>query len=297
MPNTTDMQIPSNRVRDIERYIHEQLTSQYPDGEIRAFIRMLFEEYLGWDTAQLLLHHDDTVNQSDLLKFHWAAAALKQNRPIQHIIGHTTFCDCHITVTPDVLIPRPETEEMVTTALRLLSPERHPRRIVDLCTGSGCIAIALSKNIPTANVFAIDISQNALTIAQKNAQQNGVSINFIQTDILRQGTGLPNGPFDLIISNPPYIADWERTGMGHNVLDHEPHIALFVPDDAPLCFYKAIGDYAMHNLSPAGVLMLEINERLGQETCETLQSKDLAVQLLQDFNGKDRFIVATLKKS
>ncbi len=297
MPNTTNMHIPSNRVRDIERYLRTELDGLYPAGELRMFTQMLFEAFLGWDTAQLLLHRDDTVNQSDLLKFHWAVEDLKRFRPIQHIIGHTDFCNCRISVSPDVLIPRPETEEIVMTAaerLRGIGADAPYHHILDLCTGSGCIAIALAKQFPKAKVYAVDISPEALALARKNAEANQVAVDFVQADLLQEEPALPCPAFDLIVSNPPYIQDKERRDMERNVLDYEPGIALFVPDDDPLRFYRAIGQYASRHLAPSGLLILEINEHLGPETCQLLQTFGFDTQLLQDFRGKDRSIIASL---
>lgn len=298
MPNTTHMHIPSNRVRDIERYIRTELDELYPEGELRMFTQMLFEAYMGWSTAQLLLHRDDTINQSDLLKFHWAVEDLKQYRPIQHIIGYTDFCDCRIAVSPDVLIPRPETEEIVLRATELLydsGANVQEGNFLDLCTGSGCIAIALAKQFPKAKIYAVDISTKALDLAQKNAERNHVAVEFVQSDILQETIALPCPTFDLIISNPPYIQEKERCNMERNVLEYEPSLALFVPDKDPLKFYRAIGLYALQHLTYKGLLILEINEHLGSATCQLLQSIGFVTQLLHDFRGKDRSIIATPK--
>ena len=298
MPNTTHMHIPSNRVRDIERYIRTELDELYPEGELRMFTQMLFEAYMGWNTAQLLLHRDDTINQSDLLKFHWAVEDLKQYRPIQHMIGYTDFCDCRIAVSPDVLIPRPETEEIVLRATELLNDSGanvQEGNFLDLCTGSGCIAIALAKQFPKAKVYAVDISTKALDLAQKNAERNHVAVEFVQSDILQETFALPCPTFDLIISNPPYIQEKERCDMERNVLEYEPSLALFVPDKDPLKFYRAIGLDAIQHLTYKGLLILEINEHLGSATCQLLQSIGFVTQLLQDFRGKDRSIIATPK--
>ena len=292
------MHIPSNQVRDIERYIRTELDELYPEGELRMFTQMLFEAYMGWSTAQLLLHRDDTINQSDLLKFHWAVEDLKQYRPIQHIIGYTDFCDCRIAVSPDVLIPRPETEEIVLRATELLNDSGanvQEGNFLDLCTGSGCIAIALAKQFPKARVYAVDISTKALDLAQKNAERNHVAVEFVQSDILQETIALPCPTFDLIISNPPYIQEKERCNMERNVLEYEPSLALFVPDKDPLKFYRAIGLYALQHLTCKGLLILEINEHLGSATCQLLQSIGFVTQLLQDFRGKDRSIIATPK--
>lgn len=288
MPNTTHMRIPSNRVRDIERYFHTKLSGLYPDPEIGSFVDILFEAYLGWNKAQLLLHRNDTINQSDLLRLHWAAEDLKHYRPIQYIVGHTHFCGLRLHVEPGVLIPRPETEEIVEN----IKQTCNPRTILDLCTGSGCIALALAAHFRNADVYGVDISPEALAIANRNAADNGLEVTFLQCDLLHDEPQLPHSTFDLIACNPPYVCDSERASMSPNVLDHEPALALFVPDDDPLRFYRAIGQYASRHLSPGGVLVLEINERLGHETCQLLQQQGFATTLHNDFRDKHRCITA-----
>ncbi|MBR6899599.1 MAG: peptide chain release factor N(5)-glutamine methyltransferase [Bacteroidales bacterium] len=195
--NTRNIRFRSNRVRDILSLYHEELDPLYGPGEVAAFGEMLFEAFLGWDRVKLLTSRDHTVNQSDLLRLHWALEDLRRHRPIQHIIGHTDFCGCRIAVTPDVLIPRPETEEMVDFLVesgewrtengewRAENGERGAEsRILDLCTGSGCIAIALKKAFSGADVTAVDISTAALAIARQNTLENAAEVTFVQSDIL-----------------------------------------------------------------------------------------------------------------
>ena len=289
MPNTTHMRIPSNRVRDIERYFHAELADKYPDGEIGSFLLILFEAFMGWDRAHLLLHRDDTINQSDLLKFHWAAEDLKRFRPIQYIVGHTHFCGLRIQVGDGVLIPRPETEEMVG---RIKAMMPGAKRVADLCTGSGCIALALADHYHDAQVWGVDLSAEALDIAKANAEANGLEVTFIQCDLLQDEPPLPCDTVDLIVSNPPYVCDSERGQMSPNVLDYDPELALFVPDDDPLRFYRAIGQYASRHLSPDGLLVMEINEHLGAETCQLMQQLGFVATLHKDFCDKNRCITA-----
>ena len=288
--NTTDIHIPSNKVRDIERYCHAELDSLYGNNEVGVFVRMLFEAFLGWDNTKLLMNREATVNQSDLLRFHWAVEDLKRWRPIQHIIGYTDFCGCRIDVDESTLIPRPETEEIVQKVIALFQTRR-PKRILDLCTGSGCIAVALAKQWPDAEVTAVDISEQALKKAALNAAVNGVEIGFVHADLLSEFR-LDKSEFDLIISNPPYVMESEKSAMSHNVLDWEPQRALFVPDDDPLLFYRIIADIAIQYLSSDGMLVFEINERLGEETIGLLKSKGYDTQMYSDFNGKARMVTA-----
>lgn len=287
--NTTQIQFSSNRVRDVERQFLTALSDIYPEGEIRQMTRMLFEAYLGWNTTTLLLNRESTINQSDLLKFHWAIEDLKKQRPIQHIIGYTDFCDCRINVSEHTLIPRPETEEIVQwIASNIVSPTR----VVDLCTGSGCIAIALKKQFPQAMVSAVDVSEEALKVARENASQNVVEVEFCQADILAEnGWQIPKDT-SLIVSNPPYIKQSESVIMSRNVLDYEPHLALFVSDSDPLLFYRRIARMAKEALAEGGKLVLEINENLGRETQSMLAEEGYDSHLHQDFRGKDRMVEA-----
>ncbi len=288
--NTRNLRFRSNRVRDILALTHEELDGMYGHGEVSAFGEMLFEAFLGWDRVRLLTSREQTIDQSDLLRFHWALEDLKRHRPIQHIIGHVDFCECRIAVSPDVLIPRPETEEMVEWIVE--SGKWKVERILDLCTGSGCIAIALKKAFPQADVTAVDVSSKALEIARKNAETNGTEVHFVEGDVLDGMNGF-NGSYGLIVSNPPYVMEKERAQMQPNVLDYDPALALFVPDDDPLRFYRAIASIAQQHLSTEGVLVVEINESLTEETCALLRDNGLYPTLHIDFRGKARWISAT----
>ena len=309
--NTTNLRFRSNRVRDIIALFHEELDGVYGSGEVGVFIEMLFEAFIGWNKVRLLTSKEQTIDQSDLLRFHWALEDLKQHRPIQHIIGYTEFCGCRIKVSPDVLIPRPETEEMVEWLIK--NEELKIKKVLDLCTGSGCIAIALKRAFPEAEVTAVDVSEKALALARKNATDNGVSVDFVLGDVLglhtpqallctqssaRNATGisLPNlgeqQKYDLIVSNPPYVRESERAAMQANVLDYEPGLALFVPDDDPLRFYKAIAAIAQKSLKKEGLLVVEINEALADETCAVFAAVGLKSMVYKDFRGKSRWVTA-----
>lgn len=280
------MRIPSNRICDIERFAYTELEGIYPHEEIRGFLRLLFEEYLGWDLTIWLISKQKTINQSALLKINFAIKDLKRHRPIQHILGKADFCGMTLTVDENVLIPRPETEGLVELAKSNL---QSPQRILDLCTGSGCIAIALAKVFPNAEITAVDISEKALGVAQQNAWNQGVEIKFMQADILSDDLAeLPL--FDLIVSNPPYVREQEKADMQPNVLDYEPHLALFVPNNDPLLFYRRIAEIANKHLVPNGLLIEEINESLGEETAELFRTKGFETSLYNDFKGKTRFV-------
>ena len=297
--NTSSIAFSSNRVSDVERTFLDDLTPLYGAEEVRSFFLILCEAFLGWDKVAYLLHRGETMNQSDLLRFHWALEDLRHYRPIQHIVGYTDFCGCRIKVNDKVLIPRPETEEMVYECVNALMrecvSEDSSINILDLCTGSGCIAIALKKMLPESKVTAVDISPEALRIAQTNAEKNGAEVEFVLGDVL-QGAPLPisSDGWNLIVSNPPYITLSEKGAMCRNVLDYEPQLALFVPDNDPLLFYRKITAFAQQNLSPDGLLAMEINERFGQETLQMLRDYGFTGELHKDFRGKDRFITAVL---
>ncbi|MBQ7279526.1 MAG: peptide chain release factor N(5)-glutamine methyltransferase [Bacteroidales bacterium] len=288
---------PSNRVFDIRATIRRELAPFYPDGEIEMMTRMLMKAFLGWDTVQMLLHNSDSINQSDLLLFHHAVKDLQNYRPIQHIIGHTDFCGCRISVSPAVLIPRPETEGLVADVVRIARSICRQRaaqpRIIDLCTGSGCIAVAVAKLVPTAEVMAVDVSDDALAVARSNIAANGVAAVAAKADILKADTldSLTAEPYDIIVSNPPYIMQSEAIEMRRNVTDYEPHLALFVDDAAPLLFYYAIAEQANRHLASDGVIAMEINEKLGGETMSLFADKGYRCALHQDIHGKDRILI------
>lgn len=280
------MRIPSNRISDIERFTYSELDGLYPKGEIRCFLGMIFEEFLGWDRVTWLTSKNKTVNQSDLLKINFAIKDLTNCRPIQYVLGKTLFCGITLSVDENVLIPRPETEEIVNRAVGLCVS---PQDILDLCTGSGCLAIALAKAFPKSSVTAVDISEKALGVARKNAADNGADICFRTMDI--SSKCVFDGKFGLIVSNPPYVRNSEKSSMHANVLDYEPPEALFVDDADPLCFYRYILDIARDYLTPDGLLIVEINEALGTETESLFRENGFETSLLKDFNEKDRFVL------
>lgn len=291
--NTRNIRFRSNRVRDIIALFHEELDSMYGNGEVGAFLEILFNAFLGWDRVRLLTSREQTIDQSDLLRFHWALEDLKQCRPIQHIVGYTDFCGCRIDVSPNVLIPRPETEEIVNWTLHNLPPYHSSPTILDLCTGSGCIAIALKKSLPCAIVTAVDISAAALEMARQNAKSNGVEVRFVEGDVLGD-TNVATAQYSLIVSNPPYVMEKEREQMHRNVLNYDPPLALFVPDNDPLCFYRAIATIAQRLLARQGLLVVEINEALAPETASLFVEHGFTTSVHTDFRGKPRWISATI---
>lgn len=285
------MRIPSNKVCDIERFAYRELEGIYSRNEIRTLLQMLFGHILGWSVVRLLVSKNTTINQSDLLKLNFAIKDLRHGKPIQYIIGSTEFCNLTLSVSAHTLIPRPETAELVYL-IDENEKERQPQHILDLCTGSGCIAIALAKAFAAAKVFATDISAEAVAVAKKNAECNNADVSFHIADILREEN--PAGEsYDIIVSNPPYVREMEKAMMNRNVLDYEPHLALFVPDGDPLMFYRHIAGFATKHLRTGGKLYLEINEALGNETAALLEKQGYRPIIHKDSFGKDRMIEAS----
>jgi release factor glutamine methyltransferase len=267
--------------------IRRELSEIYPQQEAGAMADILLEEYFGIDRRRRLLEPQARIVPE--AAFEQALRQLKSYRPLQYVLGRTDFGDCTLALDERVLIPRPETEELVRRiekAYRGRTPA-----ILDIGTGSGAIAVALARALPGSRVTGLDISQDALDVARGNARTNGVAVDFQQMDIL---TDCPaDRRYGVIVSNPPYVRQSERTAMRPNVLDHEPAVALFVPDDDPLVFYRAIAGYARRALDPGGTLWLEINEAFGPQLVALLEEREFReVELFQDMYDKDRMIRA-----
>lgn len=279
-------------LNEFRQHFYQKLIPLYGREETRVFFYELAEFFLQIKKHELVFYSDLQCTPSQIESFEHALERLVQHEPLQYILGVTEFMGCPIEVAPEVLIPRPETEELVGWMLEDIKQRAAPKiQILDIGTGSGCIAIALAKHVPQAEVFAVDISTKALEIAQKNAQLNGVKIHFIEGNILDVIT--LNKTFDIIVSNPPYITPAEKSLMKANVLDYEPHGALFVPENQPLLFYEAICRLATAHLSPAGQLYLEINEAYGRQIIDLLTSYGyLHYTLKKDLYGKDRMVKA-----
>lgn len=284
------MKIPSNLVRDIRNYYCEQLCSIYDKNESNTLILILFEYYFNINRIKMSLEPELRLSESEMLKLHFAVKDLLKNKPIQYIIGETEFCDLKFKVNENVLIPRPETSELV----RLIANSHQPStisNILDIGTGSGCIAISLAKMIPQSNVYALDISEKALNVAKENAINNNVNITFIQDDILTKTQTLTQTKFDIIVSNPPYVRELEKVDMHNNILQWEPHNALFVSDEDPLIFYRSILEFSKKHLKENGEIWFEINEYLGKEMKALCEEVGLSnIEIYKDFRDKERFL-------
>ena len=275
-------------MKGIIKRINEALTGCYSNGEISALTRIIATELLGVSQMAYFLKDDVALTAEQEALLDNAIERLKKHEPIQYILGYCDFCGLRFKVTPATLIPRPETSELVEW---IASEATGKESILDIGTGSGCIAISLAHKQPKSNVTAWDISTDALTIATENSKANGQAVTFEQVDILAYQ---PIGEqFDIIVSNPPYIKENEKEAMHANVLDWEPHTALFVPDSDPLLFYRTIAEKGLAMLKPCGHLYFEINRAHGKETMEMLAALGYtSIELRKDFAENDRMIRA-----
>lgn len=266
----------------------EDLKSKFTEREARYLVDLLIEFVLEIDKSKLLMG-DVSINESQITLLDEYILRLKKDEPIQHILQEEFFYGMPFKVTKDVLIPRPETEELVEWILED-SQSKKDLKILDIGTGSGCIAIALKTNLPNSEVHAVDVSEIALKIAQENALNLGVDINFKQLDILNNENWNQLDIYDIIVSNPPYIPHKEKALMHNNVLQYEPPTALFVQDDDSLIFYQKIAQLAIQHLNPKGALYFECNEYNAREVEALLKKHFQEVDLKKDINGKLRMV-------
>ena len=278
------------QLKSLQNFFQNGLLGYYPKEEINTFFYRICEQHLGYKRIDVSLKSETLITPETFEYFETIISRLLTYEPIQYILGTTAFFGLEFKVDSNVLIPRPETEELVAWILKQTDSSQS-LKILDIGTGSGCIAISLAKHLPNAEVYALDLSPKALEIAEFNAQQNAVKLNMIKANVLEwKPTDLS---FDLIVSNPPYVRESEKERMAPNVLEHEPHLALFVENNNPLVFYRAIVELGKQTLKKQGQLYFEINEYLGEET-QALFSSDTFedVQLKSDIFGKQRMIYA-----
>ena len=275
--------------RQYRTFFIQELTALYGVDEAESFFYLILEYKQHLRAIDLALNPNLEFSEAELVIWNGLLEQLKKEIPVQYLLGSTSFYGLEFTVNENVLIPRSETEELVDWIINENSKTDTPFKILDIGTGSGCIAISLAKNIGDAQVFAIDVSKEALATAKINAQNNGVNIQFIEQDILE--TEDLAQQFDIIVSNPPYVRNLEKEEIKNNVLEYEPHLALFVADDNALVFYRKIAELAQKNLSPKGKLYFEINQYLGKEMVDLLQELGFKnIELRKDIYGNDRMI-------
>lgn len=287
------------RILDLRIEFHNELDHIYGKDEVDSFFYLTMEHYLGLNRFQLAMYPDQVITTEDTKVFTDVLMQLKKHRPIQYILGQAEFFGLKFKVNEHVLIPRQETEELVALVIaygKSLKPDRKRLNILDIGTGSGCIAVSLAKNMPNANVYALDVSKDALDVAKENAEHNSTAIEFINVNILDEDSWnlhYANSDFDILVANPPYVRNQEKASMQPNVLDNEPGLALFVENDDPLLFYRKIADFATQKLKKGGQLFFEINQYLGAETKQLLQKENFRqITLRKDLNGNDRMLMA-----
>jgi len=279
------------KIKEYRTQFIQELIAIFGEDEAESFFYLILEEKQQLKRIDLALQPDLTFSEEEILMWNSILEQLKLEIPVQYLLGKTSFFGLDFEVNPSVLIPRPETEELVDWIIKSSKSqvESSKIKILDIGTGSGCIAISLAKNIKNTQVFAIDISDKALAVAKKNAEINNVEVVFLNQNIL-ETTDL-NQQFDIIVSNPPYVRNLEKQEIKKNVLDNEPHLALFVEDNDALIFYKKIATLAQKNLTQNGELFFEINQYLGQEMIELLDKMNFKnIELRKDIYGNDRMI-------
>lgn len=284
----------SLKIKDYRTQFINELSLIYDADEAESFFYLILEEKNQLKRIDLALNPDLVFSNEEILIWDSILGELKKEIPIQYLLGKTSFYGLNFEVNANVLIPRPETEELVEWIIKSqrINESTNSLKILDIGTGSGCIAISLAKNIPNAKVFAIDVSEKALATAQKNAEINDVSVTFIQKNILE--TLDLEQQFDIIVSNPPYVRELEKEEIKKNVLDNEPHLALFVEDNDAFIFYRKIAELARKNLPLNGQLFFEINQYLGNEMIGLLEKMDFKnIELRKDIYGNDRMIRGT----
>ena len=283
------------KIKEYRTQFIQELLPFFDEGEAESFFYLILEEKQQLKRIDLAMNPDLTFSNEQMLVWNSLLEQLKCEVPVQYLLGKTSFYGLEFEVNPTVLIPRSETEELVDWIIKSLKSNvgNSKLKILDIGTGSGCIAISLAKNIKNAQVFAIDISDKALATAKKNAEINKVEVTFLHQNIL-ETTDL-NQNFDIIVSNPPYVRNLEKQEIKKNVLNNEPHLALFVEDNDALIFYKKIAKLAQQNLTQNGELFFEINQYLGQEMIEMLEKMNFStIELRKDIYGNDRMIRGTI---
>lgn len=287
------MRLPNNSLSALIAFYHSELNSIYENSEINAILELALEHYLSFSKTDLITKKNENINQSDLLKLYFCCKELKNNTPIQYILKEVWFYNLKFYVNRHVLIPRPETEELVDL---IVKENKEPLSFLDIGTGSGCIPIAIKNNFKNSKVSACDISSEALLVAKKNSELNKTPVNFIEVDILNNKEVLKKiePTFDVIISNPPYIKFDEKNALSDHVINNEPHLALFVNNEDDILFYKKIIDLCQQKLNTNGKLYFELNPLTAEEVLSYANKSKIFshAALIKDMSGKMRFLRA-----
>jgi release factor glutamine methyltransferase len=288
------MRVASNAIKHMADFFYSELSGIYPASEIKVLFEHSVSHYTQIPLGEIARKGEEKLNQSELILIYDSCKALRRHIPLQYILGETFFYGKRIKVTPSVLIPRPETEELVDIVIK---ENKHPQALLDIGTGSGCIPVALKSHYPSAAVWACDVSKDALAVASKNATLNKTDVHFFEADVLDAKNFLEktSANFDVIVSNPPYIKDNEKADMAPNVTNNEPHLALFVKGDDPIIFYKHIISICASKLNSQGKLYFELNPFTANDVLEAAAKSGLfqGQELVKDMSGNVRFLKAT----
>lgn len=284
------MFVQDNSVGSVVSYLEAGLSPLYPPEEVNSMVAILFAHFNKWNRMELRARQDHQLSESELLNYHQALKQLKQSKPLQYVLGETEFFALPFKLNNHVLIPRQETEELVDL---IIKEGKENESLIDIGCGSGCISISYKKSKPKSKVFVVDVVPEALQLTMDNAKLNEVELNSKEMDILTWYD--LDIQFDVVVSNPPYVTIGEKATMNKNVLNFEPHVALFVQDSNPVVFYDAIADFALKHLKDNGRIYFEINERFGREVASCLEVRNFKdIRIIKDINGKDRIVTGHL---
>ena len=275
-------------IGEIHKKYITALQNIYVEGEATAVTNIAFENILNITKQNIITNADEILDEKIEVKLNDTLVKLLHHEPIQYVVGNAWFYNLNFIVNNAVLIPRPETEELVYEAMNFLK-NNDGKNVLDIGTGSGCIPISIKKNIPSVNVHALDVSAAAISVAKENSIKNNVEINFMELDFLSEQNFIQLEKYDLIISNPPYIPNTET--LDKNVVNYEPHLALFVPENDALIFYKKIVVFAENHLEYDGKIMLEVHENLAKETAALFSNNNYEVKIKEDMQGKERMLI------
>jgi len=283
-----------NTIKTFRQYLHSRLNHLYPSGEINSIADLIIMTIFNLNKLQQMLNPEYKISPSRRKELLEICHKLEKGMPVQYIIGETLFCNCRIKVNPGTLIPRQETEELVELIIK--ENPGFNGKIIDIGTGPGTIAIALASRMPDASVTGIDISAEALETARENAKLNNVKIKFLKADILKAGPETFPEKFNLLVSNPPYVPESEKKNLHINVKEFEPGVALFVPDNDPLLFYRAIIEKINFILAPGSKIYFEMHEKMGTALNSLMTSYGISeTRIIKDLNGKERFITGIFR--